>query len=127
MKTVIAILFLIISVNLSYSDQLQWITKDQAEQTVKYFEENDITQVILWCACCDNDYKLLVDVSKIYYKPAGDPAYYEVYIEGTKYNGGGIRQSVDLAYVHIEKGSKWKCLGKVLGFECDPCTKSFKY
>ncbi len=127
MKRLILIVLLFAVVKINYADQLAWITKDQAEKTVKYFEDNEISQVILWCACCDNDYKLIVDVSKIYYKPAADPTYYEIFIEGTKYNGGGIKQAVDLAYVHIKKGSKWKCLGTVLGFECDPCTKPFKF
>lgn len=127
MKTIIAIFILFFAVNLSYPDQLAWITKEQAEKTVNYLEENEISQVILWCACCDNDYRLLVNVSKVYFKPASDPKYYEVYIEGTKYSGGGFKDAVDLAYVHIQKGSKWKCLGAVLGFECDPCTKPFKF
>ena len=127
MIKVLMILFLLVSVNFVYSDQLAWITKEQAEETVKYIEENEISQVILWCACCDNDYKLLINVSKVYFKPASDPKYYEVYIEGTKHSGGGFKDAVDLAYVHIQKGSKWKCLGAILGFECDPCTKPFKF
>lgn len=127
MKTIIAIFILFLAVNISYSDQLAWITKEQAEKTVKYIEENEISQVILWCACCDNDYKLLLNLSDIYYKPASDPQYYEIWVEGTKFNGGGFKDAVDLAYVHIQKGSKWKALGNVLGFECDPCTKPFKF
>lgn len=127
MKTIIAVFILFFAVNLIYSDQLAWITKEQAEKTVKYIEENEISQVILWCACCDNDYKLLLNISDIYYKPASDPQYYEVWIEGVKFNGGGFKDAVDLAYVHIQKGSKWKALGTVLGFECDPCTKPFKF
>ncbi len=127
MKKAFLIFFLLVSVKFIYSDQLAWITKEQAEKTVQYFKDNEIEQVILWCACCDNDYKLLVEVSKIYFKPAGDPQYYEIYIDGVKYTGGGLSQPVDLAYVHILKGSKWKCLGTVLGFECDPCTKPFKF
>lgn len=127
MKKAFLIFFLLVSVKFVYSDQLAWISKDQAEKTVKYFEDNEITQVIMWCACCDNDYKLVVDISKIYYKPASDPQYYEIYIEGTKITGGGIKGPVDLAYIHIKRGSKWRCLGKELKFECDPCTKAFKY
>ncbi|MEO8513102.1 MAG: hypothetical protein ABI543_06070 [Ignavibacteria bacterium] len=127
MKKAFLIFFLLISVKFIYSDQLAWISKEQAEKTVKYFEDNEITQVIMWCACCDNDYKLVVDISKIYYKPASDPQYYEIYIEGTKITGGGIKGPVDLAYIHIKRGSKWRCLGKELKFECDPCTKAFKY
>ncbi len=126
MKKVFIVLLLFISVKFIYADQLAWITKDQAEQTVQYFKDNDIEQVVLWCACCDNDRKLLVEISRIYYKPVEGQQYYEIFIEGTLKTGGGYKQAVDLAYVHIKKGSKWKCVGTVMGFECDPCTKPFK-
>lgn len=127
MKKLIFIFFILVAVRTSYSDQLAWISKEQAEETVSYIEDNSITQVILWCACCDNDTKLLVNVSDISIRPASDPSYYEVMIKGFFYNGGRFNEPVDLAYVHIQRGSKWKCLGKELGFECDPCTKPFKF
>ena len=128
MKVIFALFLTLFMVNFSYSDQLAWITKDQAEQTVEYFRDNDITQVILWCACCDNDPKILVSVNRVFYKPAEGRGYYEVYIEGTNaLLGQVINEPVDLAYVHIKRGGKWRCLGKELKFDCDPCTKSFKY
>jgi len=124
----ILILFVLTFIKISHSDQLAWITKAQAEQTVQYFETKEIKQVVLWCACCDNDPKTLIDVIKVYYKPASDVNYYEVYIEGTNFLTGAVfAQPVDLAYVHVKRGSKWRCLGKELKFECDPCTKSFKF
>ncbi len=127
MKKIFLVLLLFISVKFIYADQLAWITKDQAEATVQYFKDKDIQQAVLWCACCDNDYKLLVEISRIYYKQVeGQDQYYQVWIEGTKQTGGGLKQAVDLAYLHIKKGSKWKCVGTVMGFECDPCTKPFK-
>jgi len=126
-KIIILICFIIVS-GITFSDQLAWITKQQAEQTVQYFESKEIKQAILWCACCDNDPKMLIDVIKVHYKPASDVNYYEVYIEGTNPLTGAIfNQPVDLAYVHVKRGTKWRCLGKELKFECDPCTKSFKY
>ncbi|HEY3251496.1 MAG TPA: hypothetical protein VGK25_10305 [Ignavibacteria bacterium] len=128
MKNILIVCLLIFAVELSYSDQLAWITKAQAEKTIAYFEDNDITRVVLWCACCDNDPKTLINVTKIYYKPSDDPSYYEVYIEGTNpLVGQVVSQPVDLAYVHIKRNSKWRCLGKELKFECDPCTKAFKF
>ena len=128
MKKIFFIILFIFSVNLSYSDQLAWITKDQAEKTVAYFEDNDINQVVLWCACCDKDPKALVNITKIFYKQTEDPNYYEVYIEGTSPTlGQVISQPVDLAYVHVKRNSKWRSLGKELKFECDPCTKAFKF
>ena len=127
MKKILLVLFLALAVQSIYSDQLAWLSKEQADKTVQYFQDNDIDQVILWCACCDKDYKMMVNLSTIYYKPASDPNYYEVYIEGTNYTGGGIKQTVDLAYVHVQKGSKWHSVGELMKFECDPCTKPFKY
>ena len=127
MKKAFLILFLFVSVKFVYSDQLAWVTKEQAEKTVRYVKDNEIKQVILWCACCEGDFKVLLNLTNIYYKPASDPQYYEVYIAGTKYTGGEVEDAVDLAYVHIQKGKKWKSLGTLLGFECDPCTKPFKF
>ncbi len=127
MKKALIIMFFLLSVKIFYADQLEWITKDQAEQTVQYFKDNDIQKVVLWCACCDNDYKLVVEISRIYYKQVeGQTQYYQVWIEGTKKTGGGLKQGVDLAYIHIKEGGKWKSVGTVMGFECDPCTKPFK-
>lgn len=118
-------LFLFIS-NLCYADQLAWITKEQADKTIEYFQEEEIYQVVLWCACCDNDPKVKVDITYIFYQKASDPSYYEIWIKGKTTDGRKIEQPIDLAYVHILRGSKWRCLGKELKFECDPCTKSFK-
>lgn len=127
MKKLLSVLLLTVLVQFVYSDQLAWITKEQAEKTVEYFKENEIKQVLLWCACCDNDQKMLVNVSDISYRPASDPSYYEVLIKGFFFNGGNFNEAVDLAYVHIQKGKKWKCLGTLLKFECDPCTKPFVF
>ncbi len=127
MKKKLIIIFIIALTGISFADQLAWITKEQAEQTVQYFETKEIKQVVLWCACCDNDPKTLIEVIKVYYKPASDVNYYEVYIEGTNPLIGAVfNQPVDLAYVHVKRGTKWRCLGKELKFECDPCTKSFR-
>ena len=128
MKTFLSVLLFVFAVNISYSDQLAWITEEQAEQTVDYFKENKIKNVILWCACCDNDTKLKIRVTRIYYKAVeGQKDYYEVWIEGKDKDDKRLKQSVDLAYVHIKKAGEWSSVGTVMGFECDPCTKSFKY
>ncbi len=127
MRKFLIVVVLLLGVKFTYSDQLQWITKEQAAETKAYFADNEIKQVILWCACCDNDIKMLVNVEGVSYKPASDPNYYEVYLTGTTFDGKKVDQSVDLAYVHILRGSKWRCLGKELKFECDPCTKAFKF
>ena len=97
MKKILFIIIVLFAVKISYSDQLAWITKEQAEKTVAYFEDEGITQVVLWCACCDNDKKVKVTVSKIFYRNTSDPGYYEVVIEGTFSTGGKLwGEPVDL-------------------------------
>lgn len=128
MKTLLSVWLFVIAVNISYSDQLAWITEEEAQKTVDYFKENEIKNVILWCACCDNDTKLKIKVTRIYYRAVeGQKDYYEVWIEGKDKDDKRLKQSVDLAYVHIKKAGEWNCLGTVLEFKCDPCTKPFKF
>jgi hypothetical protein len=127
LKKLLAIIILIWASQAVKADQLQWITKDQAETAVNYLKDNEIRQVILWCACCDKDPKMLVNISDVSYRIASDPNYYEVILKGFFFNGSSFNEDVDLAYVHIQKGRKWYCLGKELEFECDPCTKPFKF
>jgi hypothetical protein len=121
------ILFVVTLVQNVKADQLAWITKDQAEQTVQYFNDNDIKTIVLFCGCCDKDVKMKVSVDKVFYRKTENPDYYEVVIQGNASDGSRINEGVDLAYVHVLRDSKWRCLGKELGFKCDPCTKAFKY
>lgn len=126
MKTFILVISLLACSSSSFADQLAYITKEQAEMTVAYFTDKGIEEVALWCACCDKDLKVKVAVVNVYYKYTGYEKYYQVYITGTTLKGKFIDEGVDLAYVHVRKGKRWYCLGKELGFECDPCTKPFK-
>lgn len=128
MRKFFIVILLLFAVKLSYSDQLAWITKEQAEKTVAYFEDNEIGQVVLWCACCDNDVKTKLNLTNIYFrKVKEDPRYYEVVFAGTYMGGEKLEEAFDLAYVHVKRGGKWRCLGTELKFECDPCTKAFKF
>lgn len=128
MKTILAVLLLFIAVQITFSDQLAWITKEQAEKTVAYFEDNDIDQVVLWCACCDNDVKTKVKVTRVYYRKVKESSdYYEIVIKGKYMNKEKLEDAFDLAYVHVPVDGQWQCLGKELKFECDPCTKPFKF
>jgi hypothetical protein len=126
MRKAIFITNFILLTSLVYSDQLQWLTKEQAVETIEYLEKKNVKELILWCACCENEEKQKVDVEKFYYRQTENPAYYEVVIVYSS-PFGLLEKAVDLAYVHIKRGSKWRCLGKELKYECDPCTKPFKY
>lgn len=127
MKTLLVILLLLVSVQIAKSDQLAWLTKAQADKTIEYFDDKMMEQVVLWCACCTDQSKRKVNIKNYFYKKAADPSYYEFWIEGTTTSGEKVSEPVDLAYVHILRGSKWRCLGTELKFDCDPCTKAFKY
>lgn len=127
MKKLLFIFLFLFAVNNSLADQLAWLSKEQAEKTVQYIKDNKIKNVILWCACCDNDEKLKIKVTRVSYKAVEDQPYFEVWLEGKDKDGRRLKQAVDLAYVHIKKEGKWNALGKILEFECDPCTKPFTF
>ena len=127
MKKILIGSILLVCSPVSFADQLAYITREQAEQTVAYFEYENIKQVVLWCACCENESKVKVFVTEVYMQPTYYKNYFQVYIRGVASDGQKIDLGVDLAYVHIKKKSKWYCLGKQLGFDCDPCTKPFKF
>jgi hypothetical protein len=128
MKKFILVLIICLSVTSScFADQLQWMTKEQAEKTVKYIQDNNINQVVLWCACCDKDPKTKINISEVNYRYTGTDDYYEVVITGTDKKGKQFSNAIDLAYAHIKNGKVTQCLGLALGFSCDPCTEPFKW
>ncbi len=111
------------------ADQLAWITKEQAAKAVTFLQKHK--KVILHCACCDNDPKEKVRIKNITYRHptmAGEEQkdYYQVFVT-IKVNGKWEEIGLDLAYVHIKQDREAHCLGKVLGFECDPCTEPFAW
>ena len=125
MKKLLCISIFLLTSYLAKADQLAWINEDQAKMTVQFFNEYGIDKAIFWCACCDGDTPLKIDITKVYYRYTGTEGFYEVVIEGKDENGNPVNEAVDLAYVHIPSGVKANCLGKELGFECSPCTAPF--
>jgi hypothetical protein len=109
----------------SKADQLAYITKAQADKAVKFLQDKD--ELILWCACCDNDKKQKITVNHVYSEFVNYQHYFQVILEGKDENGKKVRIELDLAYVHFKKGKKAQCVGKALKFKCDPCTKAFKW
>jgi len=125
MKKIILLISILIFTSYSKADQLDYITKEQAQKATKLLNEQK--EVILWCACCDNDSKKLIKVQKVYFEPAGYQDFYKVMLEGTDTKGNKVTEELDLAYTHIKKGDKACCVGTELGFECDPCTQAFEW
>jgi len=64
---------------------------------------------------------------KFFYKKDSDGKYYSVILKGRDESGKEVEEYLDLAYVFVKKGRKAQSLGKVLKFECDPCTKPFEW
>ncbi len=127
MKKLLTLSFLFFALFFAKADQLAYLTLDQATKAVNYLQKQD--HVIMWCACCDDDAQIYVRIAKVYYQRVADTKepYYEVIIEGTNANGEFVNEAVDLAYVHAQSGSKYKSVGKLLKFKCDPCTKPFEW
>ena len=127
--TLIILLGLTFINNKLRADQLAWITEEQAQKAVEFLKTQK--QAILYCACCDNDPKQRVKIKNITYrhpKMGGEvqKGYYQVFVTA-KVDGKWQEIALDLAYIHIKKGKKAYCLGKELGFECDPCTEPFAW
>ena len=114
-----------ISTNFLFADQLSYITKAQADSAIVVLRNQ--SEVLLWCACCDNDPKQIVKVSKVYYEYTGNKEFYHIFLIGINQNGKQVKEELDLAYVHINKNGKAYCVGKELGFKCDPCTDTFTW
>lgn len=111
----------------AYADQLAYITEAQAKTTVAFLQEYEVKFVLFWCACCTNDTKEKIMIEEVSYRHTGYENYYEVVIKGKDSKGKPIETAVDLAYVHVRVNNIAKSLGKVLGFECDPCTDYFEW
>lgn len=125
MKKIVFLSLLLCAALFSKADQLQALTQKQAEAAVVYLKKEPI--IILWCSCCDNQIPQKISVNEVYYKKDSDGKYYSVIVKGRDESGMGVEEDVDLAYVFVKKGKKAKSLGKVLKFECDPCTKPFDW
>ena len=125
MKKTILLFVLLCSAFFSKADQLQALTQAQAEAAVTYLKKEAV--IILWCSCCDNETPKKITVNEVFYKKDSDGKYYSVILKGKDESGKEVEEYVDLAYVFVKKGKKARSLGKVLKFECDPCTKPFDW
>lgn len=121
----LSIFILILLPFISKADQLAYINRKQAAKTVKYLKNNKVKEIVLFCGCCESDVKKKIHVINVFYRYTGYENYYEVVIDGYDEAGHGYSEAVDLAYVHIPVNNLWRCLGRMLRFECDPCTEPF--
>jgi hypothetical protein len=120
------VILILLCASYAKADQLVWITQDQAKAAVAFLKQQ--SEIIAWCACCESDSKSVIKVTNSYYQHARTAQdYYEVFIVGTDNEGKDINSAFDLAYLHYKKNSTAICVGKGLGFECDPCTSPFAW
>ena len=61
-----------------YADQLSYISLQQAQTTVNFLKQNNIRQVILWCACCNNEKKQKLIIRDYKYAYTGYENYYTI-------------------------------------------------
>ena len=126
LKKIITIALLLVTTNL-FADQLQLVTKIQADKAVLFMKQNKVSEVILWCSCCTGEPMRKVTITKFYSRFSGTTNEYEVILEGTDEQGNYVKEDIDLAYVFLRSGNEAKCLGQLLKFECDPCTLPFEW
>ncbi len=109
------------------ADQLAWISKAQAEETVKYLNGNEPSEIMFWCACCENDERYVYEFVSASFEHTGTDEYYQVIITFNDEKGEERQRKVDLAYVHLKKDGKAECLGRLMDYECSPCTEPFDW
>jgi hypothetical protein len=126
LKSIIVAGLLLLSSNI-YADQLQLVSKIQADKAVQFIKQNKVSSVILWCSCCSNEPIRHITIEKFYARYSGTENYYEMILEGKDENGNYIKEDIDLAYVFLRSGNQAKCFGQLLKFECDPCTLPFEW
>lgn len=119
------LLLLIVTTTSAFADQLSYLSKSQADSAVVILKQQP--QILLWCACCEQDTKTIISLNDIDVKYTGTGQFYQIFITGVDSKGKSQNNEIDLAYVYIIKGDKWFCLGKEMGLKCDPCAKPFIY
>jgi hypothetical protein len=124
-KIVFLTLFLFFVLATSKADQLAYLTKEQAKTATAFLKKQ--AEVLIWCACCDNDPIQVVKVTKVRFKSVKYKQYYQISLKGVDKSGKTRKEELDLAYVFINKNGKAYCVGKELGYKCDPCTGVFEW
>jgi hypothetical protein len=123
-KSIFVFAFLLLCFNKSKADQLLYLSRAQADSTIKLLEKQE--KIIVWCACCQNDPKTILSFCTIKLGNRGN-GYYGVVITGIDPTGKSVERELDLAYTHIKIKGKWNSVGSYLKYNCDPCTTPFTF
>lgn len=129
MKKLIILSLLILFFNKLYSDQLAVLTKEEALNALFFLQDKD--ELVYWCACCEDDYKLhianILDV-KLKNYDFGNNTYsdkYGIRIKGITNTGMLFDEDIDLAYLHYNIDDEWFNVGIALDLIVEPCTLPF--
>lgn len=126
MKKFLFLLLALFAITVSRADQLQYVSKDQAQLATEFLSSQK--EVLTWCACCnENNTRTIITLKKVYFEHSGFEDYYKVIIEGKNNRGDKVKMELDLAYVFFKVANKAYNVGLTLGFKCDPCTAPFEW
>ena len=123
-KSIFVFAFLLLFFNKSNADKLLYLSRAQADSTIKLLEKQE--KIILWCACYQNDPKTILSFCTIKLGNRGN-GFFGVVLTGIDPTGKSVERELDLAYTHIKIKGKWFSVGSYLKHDCDPCTKPFAF
>ncbi|PKB18358.1 hypothetical protein [Flavobacterium sp. 5] len=129
-KISLIVFFTIFTLQNCFADQLQVLTFERANKAASFIKNK--TNVILFCGCCDNIPKRLIQVTGTSVKPAdikiNGVSQYSILLSGIDLNTNEvINEIIDLAYVYIKVNSSSITVGKFLNYKCDPCIENFDW
>lgn len=118
--TVSFFIFIIVSFSYTKADQLAYISKEQADETVALLKkEKNLT---LYCGCCNNDSPKQVKIVNIYARYTGFGEFYEVIIDYKVKGSSKIQQTaLDLAYVWIKEKNKFITVAELMKYNYRAC------
>lgn len=121
-KIIIFLLFLLFVVKFSFvkADQLAFISKEQAEETVAALKK--VKSLTLYCGCCDNDTPQKIKVVKIYSRFTGFEGFYEIIVEYKTKDSDTIQKTaLDLAYVWVKEKKKFITVAELMKYNYRAC------
>lgn len=111
------------------ADQKQVLTKKEADTAQAFLHKNNISRIVSWCGCCDNDKPFIILIEKAFTRLSNDGENYELIINGkNEMTGGKVSGSFDLAYLWVKSGPKAHNFATQIGLKnVDPCSLPFDW
>jgi hypothetical protein len=120
MKKIVIILIFMALGNYVKADQLEWISKTDAQNAAELIRNTDF--VFLYCGCCDNSPVRKAFVTNVDIIYTGFENYYSLLLYYTDEDGQAHSETLDLAYVWMYFEMEKYTVGQLLGLEHDPCS-----